>query len=72
MQEKDGIHRPYYFVGWLVHGAEKRYSTLEKATLAIVITVRKLLPYFQYFQVTLKIDLPIKQVLKILDMMGRP
>jgi len=42
VQEKEGAQRPIYFVSRLLRGAEKRYPTLEKAALSIVITARKL------------------------------
>ena len=50
---------------------EAGYYKLEKATLAIVITARRLRYYFQNFQVIVKIDLPVKQVLQKLDLAGR-
>jgi len=71
IQEKEGVQRPVYFVSRLLHGAEKWYPILEKAALIIVVTARKLRPYFQRFSVITKTDLPVKQVLKKLDMTGR-
>jgi len=62
VQEREGIQRPVYFVSRLLHGAEKNYPTLEKPALTIVITTRKLRPYFQHFRIILKTDLPIRQV----------
>jgi len=38
VQEKEGAQRPIYFVSRLLRVAEKRYPTLEKTALSIVIT----------------------------------
>jgi len=55
----------------LLHGAERGYPTLEKAALAVVISARKLRPYFKSFSVQVRTDLPVKQILKRPDMTGR-
>jgi len=57
VQEREEIQRQIYFVSRLLHGAE-----------AIVVSARKLRPYFHRFSVIVKTDLPIKQVLKKMDM----
>lgn len=71
VQEREDKQWPMYFVSRLLHGAERRYPILEKATLAVVIFARKLRPYFQSFSIQVKIDLPVKQVLKRPNMTGR-
>jgi len=71
VQEREGKQCPIYFVSRLLHGAERGYPTLEKAALAIVISARKLRPYFQSFSIQVRTDLPVKQVLKRPDMTGR-
>ena len=71
VQEKEGKQHPIYFVSKLLHGAERGYPTLEKAALAVVISARKLRPYFQSFSVQVRTDLPVKQILKRPDMTGR-
>jgi len=48
-----------------------RYQKIEKAALAVVITARRLRYYFQNFQVIVKTDLPIRQVLQKMDLAGR-
>jgi len=50
---------------------ERRYPILEKAALAVVISARKLRPYFQSFSIQVRTDLPVKQILKRPDMTGR-
>jgi len=71
VQERDGVQRPIYFISRLLHGVEKKYPTLEKVALTIVITARKIRPYFQSFSISVKTNLPVKQVLKRLDMTSR-
>jgi len=71
VQERNGVQRPIYFISRLLHGKESRYPMPEKVALAVVVSARKLRPYFQRFNVIVKMDLPVKQVLKKLDMIGR-
>ena len=61
-QEVDKDQKPIYFVIRTLQGMEIGYQKLEKATLAIFITARRLRYYFQNFQVIIKIDLTVKQV----------
>ncbi|XP_073130883.1 uncharacterized protein [Henckelia pumila] len=45
--KKDGVnHQPVYFVSHALKGAELNYLTQENLALALVITARKLRPYF--------------------------
>ena len=48
-----------------------RYSSLEKAILAIVHATRKLLHYFQTHTVVVLTQLPFKSILRSADYMGR-
>ncbi|RDX72943.1 hypothetical protein CR513_47525, partial [Mucuna pruriens] len=54
VQEEEREQRPIYY------GAELRYQTIEKAALAIVVTARKLIPYFQSHLMVCQTNLPIK------------
>ncbi|XP_057418257.1 uncharacterized protein LOC130712437 [Lotus japonicus] len=60
-----------YFVSHALQGAEARYQKIEKAALALVITARKLRLYFQGFQIKVKTDFPLRQVLQKPDLAGR-
>ncbi|XP_057425872.1 uncharacterized protein LOC130719257 [Lotus japonicus] len=51
--------------------AELRYQKIEKAALAILKTARHLRPYFQSFQIKVKTDVPLRQVLQKPDLSGR-
>ncbi|RDX68785.1 Retrovirus-related Pol polyprotein from transposon 17.6, partial [Mucuna pruriens] len=71
MQECEGNQRPVYFTSKVLQGAELRYQKIEKAALALVITSRRLHPYFQNFGIIVRTDLPIRQVLRKPDLAGR-
>jgi hypothetical protein len=71
VQEIEGEERPVYFVSRTLRGAELRYQKLEKLSLAVVVTARRLRQYFQSHKVIVKADYPIKQVLKEPDLVGR-
>jgi len=46
VQEQDQVQRPIYFVSKALQGPESRYQSLEKATLAVVFSARRLRHYF--------------------------
>jgi hypothetical protein len=71
VQEVGGEERPIYFVSRTLRGAELRYQKLEKLSLAVIVTARRLRQYFQSHRVIVKTDHPIKQVLKKPDLAGR-
>jgi hypothetical protein len=71
VQEVEGEEKPVYFVSKILKGAETRYQKIEKLTLAVVSTARRLRHYFQGHQVIIKTDYPIKQVLRKSDLAGR-
>lgn len=52
-------------------GVEAKYQKIERLTLAVVITARKIIPYFQGHQVMVKTNYPIHQALKKLDLAER-
>jgi len=63
MQEQDYVQKPIYFVSKVLQGPEVRYQAIEKATLAVVFSTRRLPHYFQSFTVIVMTDLPIRKVL---------
>jgi hypothetical protein len=71
VQEIEGEERPVYFVSRTLRGAELRYQKLEKLSLAVIVTARRLRQYFQSHKVIVKTDYPIKQVLRKPDLAGR-
>jgi len=71
VRESGGDQKPVYFVSKVLHGAEVRYPTIEKAALAIVVSTRRLRHYFQNHSVKVMTDLPIKYILQKPDISGR-
>ncbi|RDY11330.1 hypothetical protein CR513_04023, partial [Mucuna pruriens] len=60
-----------YFTSNVLQGAERRYQKIEKDALTVVIASRRLRPYFQNFSIVVRTNLPIRQVLRKPDMVGR-
>jgi len=46
LQEQDQVQRPIYFVSKVLQGPEVRYQALEKATLVVVFSAKRLCHYF--------------------------
>ncbi|KAL0444230.1 UNVERIFIED_CONTAM: hypothetical protein Slati_2145700 [Sesamum latifolium] len=46
IREEEGRQLPIYYVSKVLNGAEGRYTPIEKMALALVITARRLRPYF--------------------------
>ena len=58
-----GVQRPIYYVRKSLHEAEVRYLPLEKAILAVVHAMRKLLHYFQSHTVVVLTQLSLRSLL---------
>ncbi|GAU41814.1 hypothetical protein TSUD_299800 [Trifolium subterraneum] len=71
VQEIEGVEKPIYFVSRTLRGAETRYQKIERLSLVVVITARKLRQYFQSHQVVVKTNYPIKNVLRKPGLTGR-
>jgi len=54
-----------------LQGPETRYQSLEKATLAVVFSARRLRHYFHSFTVVVMTNFPIQKVLQKPDVAGR-
>jgi hypothetical protein len=70
VQEIKGEEKPVYFVSKIFKGAETRYQKIEKLSLAVISTARRLRQYFQSHRIVVKTDYPIKQVLRKPDLAG--
>nr|XP_025628119.1 uncharacterized protein LOC112721264 [Arachis hypogaea] len=71
VREEGKAQQPIYFVSRALQGAELRYSKLEKLALALLISSRRLRQYFQGYQVVVRTDQGIRQVLQKPDLAGR-
>ncbi|KAM2783381.1 hypothetical protein COP1_012867 [Malus domestica] len=69
---KDGnVERPVYYASKALQDAETRYSNIEKLALALVMSARKLRPYFQAHSIIVLTNHPLRQILQSPDISGR-
>ncbi|CAL9000917.1 unnamed protein product, partial [Prunus brigantina] len=62
---------PIFYVSKALQSAELRYPPLEQLALALVISARRLRPYFQAHQITVLTNQPLRQVLQRPETSGR-
>ncbi|KAL0461323.1 UNVERIFIED_CONTAM: Retrovirus-related Pol polyprotein from transposon opus [Sesamum latifolium] len=71
LREEDGKQLPIYYVSKVLNRAEGRYTPIEKMALALVVTARRLRPYFLSHPIGIKTNTPLKQTLGKPDTSGR-
>ncbi|XP_019161181.1 PREDICTED: uncharacterized protein LOC109157795 [Ipomoea nil] len=71
VREEERTQHPVYYVSRSLNEAETRYTALEKIVYALVITVRKLAPYFQAHTVRVLTDQSLGSVLQNPTSSGR-
>ncbi|KAL0416349.1 UNVERIFIED_CONTAM: hypothetical protein Slati_3466800 [Sesamum latifolium] len=71
IREEEGRQFPIYYVSKVLNGAEGRYTPIEKMALALVITARRLRPYFLSHPIGVKTNTQLKQTLGKPDTSGR-
>ena len=71
VKEEEKQQKPVYYVSKALQGAEVRYQKIEKLALTLVISVRKLGPYFQGHHIIVMTKYPIWQILRNPDLVGR-
>ncbi|KAL0426208.1 UNVERIFIED_CONTAM: hypothetical protein Slati_2795600 [Sesamum latifolium] len=71
IREEDGKQLPIYYVSKVLNGAEGRYTPIEKMALALVVTARRLRPYFLSHPIGVRTNTPLKQTLGKPDTSGR-
>ncbi|XP_065017249.1 uncharacterized protein LOC135643811 [Musa acuminata AAA Group] len=67
VKESFGDQLPVYYVSHVLNGPEERYPPIEKLALALVLSARKLRPYFQAHPVEVITDQPLRQALSKFD-----
>ncbi|KAM1044213.1 hypothetical protein ACFX2A_036181 [Malus domestica] len=69
---KDGnVEWPIYYASKALQDAETRYSNIEKLALALVMSARKLRPYFQEHFIIVLTNHHLRQILQSPDTSGR-
>jgi len=71
VQDIDNEEHPVYFISRMLHVAETRYQMLEKVALALVLTARRMRPYFQNHAIKIRTNYPIYKILFKPDLAGR-
>ncbi|KAL0416890.1 UNVERIFIED_CONTAM: hypothetical protein Slati_3520900 [Sesamum latifolium] len=71
VKESEGGQSLVYYVSRMLQGVEKRNIQIEKLVLALLTTMRKLRPYFQWHPIVVLTNHPLKQVMSKLDVSGR-
>jgi hypothetical protein len=71
VREDSGIQKPVYFTSKTLHGAEERYPRIEKLAFALIISARRLMPYFQAHAIRVLTKYPMKKILQKPDLSGR-
>ncbi|KAL0411429.1 UNVERIFIED_CONTAM: hypothetical protein Slati_3732600 [Sesamum latifolium] len=71
VREEEGNQTPIYYVSKVLNGTESRYPPIEKMAMALVITARKLRPYFLSYPVWVRTNTPLKQVIGKPEASGR-
>ncbi|KAM2255986.1 hypothetical protein ACFXTI_046388 [Malus domestica] len=64
------VERPVYYASKALQDAETQYSNIEKLALALVMSARKLCPYFQAHSIIVLTNHHIQQILQSLDTSG--
>ncbi|KAL2250220.1 UNVERIFIED_CONTAM: Retrovirus-related Pol polyprotein from transposon [Sesamum indicum] len=71
VREEGGQQNPIYYVSKMLQGAELRYTEMEKLVLTLVVTTRKLRPYFQLHKVVVLTNHPLKHIMSRPKASGR-
>jgi len=70
VREDSGIQKQVYFTSKALHGAEERYPRIEKLAFALIVSARRLRPYFQAHAIRVLTEYPMKKILQKLDLSG--
>lgn len=71
VREENKTQHSVYYLGRALKDVEMRYTPLEKMVLALVTTVRRLVPYFRAHPIHVLIDQPLASVLRSPTSSGR-
>ncbi|PKA60529.1 putative mitochondrial protein [Apostasia shenzhenica] len=66
-----GVQHPIFYTSHILLHTESRYPTLEKLALALLITARRLRPYFQSHTIQVVTDQPLLKILHTPEVSGR-
>ncbi|KAK2997506.1 hypothetical protein RJ639_026438 [Escallonia herrerae] len=67
----NGVQKPIYYVSKVLQDVETRYPKIDKIALALIISARRLRPYFQSHTIIVLTDQPLRKVLMNPEASGR-
>ncbi|CAL8988533.1 unnamed protein product, partial [Prunus brigantina] len=67
IQTKEGAEHPVHYVSKALQDAEARYPDIEKLAFALVVSARRLRPYFQAHTIHVLTNQPLRQVQALAD-----
>ncbi|KAM2564900.1 hypothetical protein TB2_013148 [Malus domestica] len=70
IRKNGNVERPVYYPRKALQDADTRYSNIEKLALALVMSARKLRPYFQAHSIIVLTNHPLRQILQSSDTSG--
>ncbi|XP_024013954.1 uncharacterized protein LOC112088034 [Eutrema salsugineum] len=71
IREERSEQKPIFYISQILTDAETRYPQIEKVALAVVVSARKLLPYFQSHSIFVLATLPLRSILHSPSQSGR-
>ncbi|KAK3013273.1 hypothetical protein RJ639_009594 [Escallonia herrerae] len=63
IREEDGVQKPIYYISKVLHDVKTRYPKIDKIALALIISARRLRPYFQTHTIIVLTDQSLRKVL---------
>ncbi|XP_075475781.1 uncharacterized protein LOC142511886 [Primulina tabacum] len=71
VREEGTDQKPIYYVSHALRGAELKYSEVEKIALALIMTARKLRPYFLSHPIVVLTNSPLGRIITHAEVFGR-
>ena len=71
IKEERNVQKPVYYTSPTFQGAEASCPRMEKIAFTLLVTSRKLHPYFQANPILIMIDQPIRKMMNKIDVAGR-
>ncbi|CAL9006205.1 unnamed protein product [Prunus brigantina] len=71
IRQPNGIELPIFYMSHALQDAEQRYPQLEQLAYALVLSARRLRPYFQAHSINVLTNQPLRQVLQKPETSGR-
>ena len=70
IRKEENVQKPIYYTSQAFQGAEAN-PRMENIAFALLVTSRKLCPYFQAHSIIITIDQPIRKMINKIDVAGR-